>query len=114
MIVKPTVKELLQHADNRFELVIATSRRARQIVDEIQKQKEAEKEKDKDKENKIVKETKEFKYKECESAVTVAANEINDGEVEILREEIPPEESKQQEEETVIEENENKDTKGKN
>ena len=32
MIVKPTVKELLQHAQNRYELVIATSKRARQIA----------------------------------------------------------------------------------
>lgn len=31
MMVKPTVKELLQHAENRYELVIATARRARQI-----------------------------------------------------------------------------------
>ena len=33
MMVKPTVKELLEHAENRFALVIATSRRARQIAD---------------------------------------------------------------------------------
>lgn len=32
MIVKPTVKELLQHAENRYELVIATAKRARQIA----------------------------------------------------------------------------------
>ena len=32
MIVKPTVNELLEHAENRFALVIATSRRARQIA----------------------------------------------------------------------------------
>ena len=30
MIVKPTVKELLEHAENRYELVIATAKRARQ------------------------------------------------------------------------------------
>ena len=28
MIVKPTVNELLEKADNRYELVIATARRA--------------------------------------------------------------------------------------
>ena len=32
MIVKPTVTELLKKAKNRYELVIATSRRARQII----------------------------------------------------------------------------------
>lgn len=33
MIVKPTVAELLKKAQNRFELVIATSKRARQLAD---------------------------------------------------------------------------------
>ena len=32
MIVKPTVNELLKNAENRYELVIATSRRAREIA----------------------------------------------------------------------------------
>ena len=32
MIVKPTVNELLKHAENRYALVIATSRRAREIA----------------------------------------------------------------------------------
>lgn len=31
MIIKPTVTELLQKVDNRFELVILVSKRARQI-----------------------------------------------------------------------------------
>lgn len=33
MMVKPTVTELLTKADNRFELVIMTSKRARQLAD---------------------------------------------------------------------------------
>ena len=33
MIVKPTVAELLTKSKNRFELVIATSKRARQLAD---------------------------------------------------------------------------------
>ena len=61
MIVKPTVKELLNHAENRFALVIATSRRARQIANGDKKL---------------------TKVKE-ESPVTIAANEINEGKVEI-------------------------------
>jgi len=32
MMVKPTVKELLKKVDNRYELVIATSKRARQLA----------------------------------------------------------------------------------
>ena len=32
MMVKPTVAELLKRANNRYELVIATARRARQIA----------------------------------------------------------------------------------
>ena len=31
MLVKPTVLDLLEKVDNRFELVIATSKRARQL-----------------------------------------------------------------------------------
>lgn len=33
MMVKPTVAELLTKSKNRFELVIATSKRARQIAE---------------------------------------------------------------------------------
>ena len=65
MIVKPTFTELLKKAKNRYELVIATSRRARQIamVDEpLTKVKE-------------------------ESPVTLAANEIAEGKVTIIRDE---------------------------
>ena len=32
MIVKPTVSELLTKTENRFKLVVATSKRARQIA----------------------------------------------------------------------------------
>lgn len=81
MIVKPSVTELLTKANNRYELVIATSRRARQIAagDEPM-----------------------TKVKE-ESLVTLAANEIAEGKVEIEREnEIVEEE----ETEEITEENE--------
>ena len=81
MIVKPSVTELLTKANNRYELAIATSRRARQIAagDEPM-----------------------TKVKE-ESPVTLAANEIAEGKVEIEREnEIVEEE----ETEEITEENE--------
>ena len=65
MIVKPTVTELLKKAKNRYELVIATSRRARQIAmgdEPLTKVKE-------------------------ESPVTLAAKEIAEGKVTIIRDE---------------------------
>ncbi len=61
MIVKPTVNELLEKATNRYELVIATARRARKIAAG-------------DKPKTDVKE---------ESPVTLAANEIAEGKVKI-------------------------------
>lgn len=62
MMVKPSVSELLTKANNRYELVIATARRARQIAEEA--------------------ETKEDMQEE--SPVTIAANEIAEGKVEII------------------------------
>ena len=61
MIEKPTVKELLNHAENRFALVIATARRARQIA----------------KGEEILTDVDE------ESPVTLAANEIAENKVTI-------------------------------
>ena len=61
MIVKPTVNELLKKADNRYELVIATARRARQIAEGAE----------------VKTNVKE------DSPVTLAANEIAEGKVEI-------------------------------
>ena len=63
MMVKPTVQELLTKAKNRYELVIATSKRARQISSGAQVK---------------------TKVKE-ESAVTLAANEIAEGKVDIIQ-----------------------------
>ena len=65
MIVKPTVKELLNHAENRYALVIAVSRRAREIA----------------------KEKEEAGDKDQTSPVTLAANELVDGKVHIVKEE---------------------------
>lgn len=65
MIVKPSVTELLTKAKNRYELVIATSKRARQIAqgdEPLTKVKE-------------------------KSVVTLAANEIAEGKVQIIRDE---------------------------
>lgn len=62
MIVKPTVTELLKKAKNRYELVIATSKRARQISAGAEVK---------------------TKVKE-ESAVTLAANEIAEGKIDII------------------------------
>lgn len=61
MIVKPSVSELLKKADNRYELVIATARRARQIAAGDETKTEVNE----------------------DSPVTLAANEIAEGKVEI-------------------------------
>ena len=61
MMVKPTVKELLTKVDNRFELVVVTAKRARQIDDGA----------------KVLTDVDE------ESPVTLAANEIAEGKVTI-------------------------------
>ena len=82
MIVKQTVTELLKKAKNRYELVIATSKRARQIAmgdEPLTKVKE-------------------------ESPVTLAANELAEGKFEIIREEENKEENKEQSEEQNNEE----------
>ena len=61
MMVKPSVSELLTKSKNRYELVIATSQRARQIAAGA----------------KVLTDVKE------ESPVTLAANEIAEGKVTI-------------------------------
>lgn len=63
MIINPTVTDLLKRVDNRYELVIATSKRARQISEGS---------------------TPLTNVKE-RSVVTLAANEIADGKVEIVK-----------------------------
>ncbi len=64
MMVKPTVKELLEKVDNRFELVVVTAKRARQIADGAE----------------VLTKVDE------ESPVTLAANEIAEGKVGIKQE----------------------------
>ena len=61
MIVEPSVTKLLEQANNRYELVIATARRARQIASGVEPL---------------------TKVKE-DSPVTLAANEIAEGKVTI-------------------------------
>ena len=65
MIVKPTVNELLEHVENRYALVIATSRRAREIA----------------------KGAEPLSTVEEKSPVTIAANEIVEGKVNVVSEE---------------------------
>lgn len=65
MMVKPSVTELLTKAKNRYELVIATSKRARQIANG----------------DNTLTDVKE------DSPVTLAANEIAEGKVTIVKKE---------------------------
>lgn len=61
MLVRPSVTELLEKVDNRFELVVVTSKRARQLYsgsEPLTKKKE-------------------------DSVVTLAATEIAEGKVEL-------------------------------
>ena len=61
MMVKPTVAELLEKLDNRYSLVIATAKRARQIADG----------------DKVLTKTDDV------AAVSIAADEIEDGKVKV-------------------------------
>ena len=61
MMVKPTVVELLKKAENRYSLVIATAKRARQISQG----------------------SKPMTDKDDVSPVTLAADEIDEGKVKI-------------------------------
>lgn len=81
MIVKPTVQELLTKAKNRYELVIATSKRARQISNGAE----------------VKTDVKE------ESSVTLAANEIAEGKIEIIE---PKEMQEEIEDENTVKEGE--------
>lgn len=64
MMVKPTVSELLENVNNRFELVVATAKRARQLSKG---------------DNPLV-------NKEEASTVTLAADEIAEGKVTVIEE----------------------------
>ena len=64
-MVKPSVTELLKKVDNRFELVVMTAKRARQLS----------------------KGDKPLTNKQEESTVTLAADEIAEGQVTIVEEE---------------------------
>lgn len=81
MMVKPTVNELLERAENRYSLVIATSKRARQIAlgDEAKTSVDEK------------------------SPVTLAANEIAEGKVTICNDE-EVEESQEEPEQEIVEE----------
>lgn len=64
MMVQPSVTDLLKKVDNRFELVVATAKRARQLS----------------------KGEKALTDKEEESTVTLAADEIAEGKVTVVEE----------------------------
>ena len=81
MIVKPTVNELLEHAENRYSLVIATSKRARQIALGDDARTEVDE----------------------KSVVTLAANEIAEGKIKIYHENEENSESKESHEEQAQE-----------
>ena len=89
MIVKPTVTELLRKAKNRYELIIATSRRARQIAMG----------------------EKPLTNVDEKSPVTIAANEIAEGKVNIIRDENEDEENDEVANDDETEENKDEEYK---
>lgn len=64
MMVKPTVNELLEKIDDRFQLVVVTSKRARQLAEGAEP----------------------LTSKREPSVVTLAAQEICEGKVQIVEE----------------------------
>lgn len=64
MMVKPTVNELLEKIDDRFQLVVVTSKRARQLAEGAEP----------------------LTNKKEPSVVTLAAQEIAEGKVQIVNE----------------------------
>ena len=62
MMTKPTVAELLEKVDNRYTLVIATAKRARQIAQG----------------------SEQLTENDDVAPVSIAADEINDGKVEVI------------------------------
>lgn len=90
MIVKPTVVQLLEKAENRYSLVIATAKRARQIA----------------------RGSKPLTDKDDASPVTLAADEIEDDKVKIYNEDQWNEELKKREKSNTLEDN--KDTDNNN
>lgn len=74
MIVKPTVVELLEKAENRYSLVIATAKRARQIS----------------------RGSKPMTNKDDVSPVTLAADEIGEDKVKIYNKDEWEEKSKEE------------------
>ena len=65
MMVKPTVNELLDKIDDRYQLVVVTSKRARQLAEGAEP----------------------LSDKKEDSFVTLAADEIAEGKVEIAEDE---------------------------
>lgn len=85
MMVKPTVTDLLKNVNNRFELVVATAKRARQLS----------------------KGEKPLVDNEEASTVTLAADEIADGKVTVVDEkEVQMENAENVEEVTEVNEEE--------
>lgn len=62
-MIEPSINELLEKVDSRYTLVIVTAKRARQLVNGVQK----------------------LTNTESDKPVTIAINEINEGKVTFTR-----------------------------
>jgi DNA-directed RNA polymerase subunit omega len=91
MINKPTVVELLSKAENRYSLVVATAKRARQISQG----------------------SKPLTEDQDTSSITLAADEIDEGKIKIYNEEQWKEETKKEEISSESIENEESEVENK-
>ena len=82
MLVKPTVSELLKKVEDRYELVVITSKRARQLADGAEP----------------------FTDKKESSKVTLAAQEIAEGKVKMINVEEEKEKEREDQEREIAKE----------
>lgn len=82
MMVKPSVSELLEKVDDRYELVVITSKRARQLADGAEP----------------------LTNKKEHSNVTLAAQEIAEGKVRMINQEEEKQKEKEDEEKEIAKE----------
>ena len=82
MLVKPTVSELLKKVEDRYELVVITSKRARQLADGAEP----------------------LTDKKEASKVTLAAQEIAEGKVKMINVEEEKEKEKEDQEREIAKE----------
>ena len=96
MLVKPNVEELLKKADNRYELVIATAKRARQIASGSQALTNVKERSEVTLAAKRARQLQEYDVKDVKSKISKAANDFDSGECYIIRDNEETDEEKKE------------------